>query len=65
MFLHRVPARATKLFGPTVTEPAFFAQNFGPVLHVITRQVQIVVNFVREVFRQISRHPGADVYAKL
>ena len=46
VFLHRVPARAAKFFGPAVTQPAFFAQNFGPALHVVTGQMQRVKDLV-------------------
>src|ERR1035437_3871299 len=35
MFLHRVPARAAECFGPSVTEPTFFTQNFSPALYVV------------------------------
>ena len=65
VFLDRVPAGAAKLGWPAVTQPALFAQNLTPVLLVVTRQIQGVVNFVRDVFGQVCRHPGANVFAKL
>ena len=64
MFLHGVPARAAKFPGPAVAEPAFFSENFGPALHVVTRQTQGVVHLVRNISRQAGMNPGADFFAE-
>jgi hypothetical protein len=48
-----------------MAEPAFLAQNLGPILHVVTRQVQGVVHFVGNLGRQVCTHPRANIFAKL
>src|SRR5690606_34105145 len=35
VFLHGSPAWPTKLFGPAMAQPALFAQDLGPALHVV------------------------------
>jgi hypothetical protein len=46
VLLHRGPARAAKFLGPAVAQPALLAQDLGPALHVVARQVQGVVHLV-------------------
>ena len=64
MLLYGAPAGAAEFLGPAVAEPAFFAQNLGPALHVVARQVQIVAHLVRNILGQICPHPAADLFAK-
>ena len=64
VLLHGRPAGAAKFLGPAKGQPAFFAKNLGPVLHILPRQAQGVVYLVGDVLGQIGLHPGADFFAK-
>ena len=64
VFLHGGPARTAKLPGPAVAQPAFFTEDSGPALHVVTRQAQGVVDLVRNVKRQAGMNPGANLFAE-
>ena len=47
-----------------MAEPAFFAEDFGPALHVVAAQTQGVVHLVRNVGGQVGVNPGANVFAE-
>ena len=64
VFLHRGPARATKLGGPAVAQPAFGAQDLAPALHVVTAQAQSIEHFVADVLGQALGHPLPDFGAE-
>jgi len=62
--LDDVPARAAELLGPGPAVPALLAEDLGPALHIVLRQVKGVVHLVADVLGQVLRHPGADLLAE-
>ena len=64
VLLYGCPSGAAKFLGPAKGQPAFFAQNLGPALHIVTGQAQGVVHLVGDFFGQIGLNPGADFLAE-
>jgi hypothetical protein len=62
VLLHGAPAGAAELLGPAVGQPALFAQDLGPALHVVARQAQAL----RTLWASAGQvpDPGADLFAK-
>ena len=64
VLLYGRPAGAAKFLGPAKGQPAFFAQNLGPALHIVAGQAQGVVHLVGDFLGQIGLNPGADFLAE-
>ncbi len=64
VLLDRVPARAAELLRPAPAVPALFAQDLGPALQLVARQMNRVADLVADLLRQIGAHPGADLLAE-
>jgi hypothetical protein len=60
----RRSSRGRRIPWASRSRASLFAQNLGPALHVVARQVQIVAHLVRNILGQICPHPAADLFAK-